>query len=317
MLLRAKIVAIALLLIPYAAAIAQSVSDLIKSPPAPETMDARTLPEDFRAVTLKVSGGTGGMGGWFDVFGPALMFSGGNGPDGPMAQMVDLASVVWTNGQVVRASTGTFLVAYAWAADAGSLSGKKPGDPKLRLQLIREDSIIQITPRPDFTREKLAAIFSEKAHAQQTTNQAKTVSLSNVKQLALGMIMYASDYDDVFPYAQDTKSAFAVIFPYVKNAGIFKSLNPNGGRFLANMAVMGVNGTDILQPAETVLLYDPTPWPDGEVLVAYCDGHAKFVTPETWSQVSKTLRLKLEHQGKPLPPGYWKKINPNVDFGGP
>jgi prepilin-type N-terminal cleavage/methylation domain-containing protein/prepilin-type processing-associated H-X9-DG protein len=55
--------------------------------------------------------------------------------------------------------------------------------------------------------------------------------LSNVKQLALGCLMYASDYDDIFPGLETTNSIngaavypnkwSGLVYPYVKNGQLF------------------------------------------------------------------------------------------------
>ncbi len=51
--------------------------------------------------------------------------------------------------------------------------------------------------------------------------------LSNVKQIALGMLMYANDYDETFPHASNPPATWTPywrtrIYPYVKNAQLFK-----------------------------------------------------------------------------------------------
>ena len=72
----------------------------------------------------------------------------------------------------------------------------------------------------------LFPVFAQaKAAAKQTAN------LSNVKNLALGVLMYSSDADDSFPLAQRTEGTNAAFFglepwqvstqPYIKSWGIF------------------------------------------------------------------------------------------------
>jgi prepilin-type N-terminal cleavage/methylation domain-containing protein/prepilin-type processing-associated H-X9-DG protein len=75
-----------------------------------------------------------------------------------------------------------------------------------------------------------AILFPVFARAREKARQ--TSCLNNVKQLALGMMMYAQDYDEILPrYADracraapaDSRSEwFDVIAPYVKNDQIFK-----------------------------------------------------------------------------------------------
>ncbi len=103
----------------------------------------------------------------------------------------------------------------------------------------------------------------------QPTDQTKT--LINVKQAALTMLMYANDYDDVFPYAQGTKAVQYITFPYLPTASqwkmshpnqpdyqpnSWKTLNPRGGQILYSMGISGVIASSLEQPAISVLLYE-------------------------------------------------------------
>ncbi len=77
-----------------------------------------------------------------------------------------------------------------------------------------------------------AILFPVFARAREKARQ--TSCLSNVKQLALGALMYAQDYDDTFPkhFQQLTPQLFwlDVIQPYVKNVQLARcpSLSTNG-----------------------------------------------------------------------------------------
>jgi hypothetical protein len=243
---------------------------------------------------------------------------GAMGSDARDAQVtMDLFRVSWTNGQVVKTDTGEFLVTYK--IGAAQFRGGVKSSPKLQLNLVRKDAILEIAPRQDITRDTLKDILEGEAQAGGAANDrpgdARPLGLSNHKQSALAMMIYASDYDDVLPYVQDTRSAFALVLPYTKDTAIFKSVNPNGGRMLLNMAVAGVALTEIPEPAETILFYDSTPWPDGTRLVSFADGHAKFVDAQEWHRIERSLRLKLKRHGKPLPPGLDKRLYPGQDFG--
>jgi prepilin-type N-terminal cleavage/methylation domain-containing protein/prepilin-type processing-associated H-X9-DG protein len=68
-----------------------------------------------------------------------------------------------------------------------------------------------------------AILFPVFARARAKAQQAGC--LSNVKQLALGLLMYVSDYDDRFPFAWITSNqgtnALALMYPYVNNLQIY------------------------------------------------------------------------------------------------
>jgi prepilin-type N-terminal cleavage/methylation domain-containing protein len=75
----------------------------------------------------------------------------------------------------------------------------------------------------------LAAILFP-VFAQAKESAKDTSNLSNVKQMGLGILMYATDYDDYFPLAQRLEPSYTAIFgvatwqtesqPYIKNWGI-------------------------------------------------------------------------------------------------
>ncbi|MDR3690254.1 MAG: prepilin-type N-terminal cleavage/methylation domain-containing protein [Fimbriimonas sp.] len=62
--------------------------------------------------------------------------------------------------------------------------------------------------------------------AQAKSAAKNTTDLSGTKELTLGVIMYAGDVDDNYPFAirADWNATWAtVVFPYVKNNGVFRS----------------------------------------------------------------------------------------------
>lgn len=146
------------------------------------------------------------------------------------------------------------------------------------------------------------------ASAQIGHRDPKADTANNLRLLSSGMTMYTLDYDDIFPYAQETKSAFAVMFPYVKSKETFKSYNP-GSTLAFNLSVGGVAMGDIDRPASTVMFYDVKAWPDGTHSVSFCDMRAKDLDSTKWAQASKTLKSRFKHKGKPLPKDYYKKLN--------
>lgn len=147
------------------------------------------------------------------------------------------------------------------------------------------------------------------APAQGPRSQAEsTEALIRLKQLALGTILYATDYDDVFPYLQSTASTKPLLAPYLKNMELFESPTP-GGKFLLNLNVGGVRMGDVEKPAETPLWVERLTEKESRPGVAFVDGHAKLVD-NLDPTLEKALKWKLPRQksSKPLPPGYM--INP-------
>lgn len=98
--------------------------------------------------------------------------------------------------------------------------------------------------------------------AKEAALKAKLVS--NAKQVALAMLMYANDNNDT--YLSKDSSLTNALGPYLKNNSLLDGFN---------YVLGGGNLNDIEQPATTVLGYFDGP---GGRAVAYCDGHVKWVT---------------------------------------
>lgn len=102
-----------------------------------------------------------------------------------------------------------------------------------------------------------AILFPVFAQAKQAAKKA--ASLSNQKQLGLGLLMYATDADDIFPYANPMRGADGVwedsggwwgpgwpfkTQPYLKNFGIFRSPgdeNQTGGGWVRPTMSYAIN----------------------------------------------------------------------------
>jgi prepilin-type processing-associated H-X9-DG protein len=128
-----------------------------------------------------------------------------------------------------------------------------------------------------------AILFPVFAKAREKARQ--TSCLSNVKQLSLGLLMYAQDYDESIPHRRISGAGCSgplpvvnwqqLIYPYVKNTQIFTCpSNPGGGcgSWPANMppstSSYGMNGcgiseqpgalliAQVLRPSELILIGD-------------------------------------------------------------
>jgi prepilin-type N-terminal cleavage/methylation domain-containing protein/prepilin-type processing-associated H-X9-DG protein len=159
-----------------------------------------------------------------------------------------------------------------------------------------------------------AILFPVFARAREKARQASCGS--NVKQLALGMLMYVADYDDTLPMAIGGKpdmslwwSVMELVAPYVKNSQISRCPNdpqgavdlsayPGCGRYsyawnkavFAHLPPFGPQGVivslaQIPYPAETTAFFDG--YQAGYALltshrhndgacVSFLDGHAKW-----------------------------------------
>lgn len=141
---------------------------------------------------------------------------------------------------------------------------------------------------PVFARAKLAA--------------KKTTDLSNIRQIGMGIQMYAADYDD-HSVVKDENTGydwFPPLFPYVKNSDIFRTpaykaldTEPETDYLINGLFAHGASFTEFSAPANQVILSlrlqeteddDYHPWPnDG---TTWDDPSAYFgdegMGPENW-----------------------------------
>lgn len=271
------------------------------------TMNAGELTEDYYPVKLKEAG-TGPLGEYYSQ--SYFLFEGGRSSDSPVLRLLsELLPMSWTKGEEVSIYGQKMLVTYilepSFDKIAELTSGSGIVNLELKLKLMNPMEIVSIEPFPEMNKEKFIQSLNELQENAVKTSPAvaKTTSLNNAKQVATAIIIYQADYDDVFPYVESTKHMQEVTLPYVRTREIYKTLNPNRLADLRyNVGIGGMLGTDIEDPAEVPLVFDPVAWPDGKYLVAFADTHAKFVSPEEWGRLQSKMRPNAKRHGKPVVP---------------
>ncbi len=106
---------------------------------------------------------------------------------------------------------------------------------------------------------------------------------SNLKQYALGILMYTQDYDERYPPMQFPAQVEHRVDPYVKNRALFRC--PTSGMdYLPNPALSYLTLGKVNAPARMVMLRDAKPHTTegGQAgwNVAYADGHVRLVSTE-------------------------------------
>ncbi len=111
---------------------------------------------------------------------------------------------------------------------------------------------------------------------------------SNLKQVALGVMMFSQDHNETFPDATTWETD---VQPYVRDTGLFTC--PSGGgedqSYEMNPALSRANLMQVPNLATTPLVYDAgfsngtPPHPEGW-MVAFADGHCKAVTASEAAQ---------------------------------
>jgi len=114
-----------------------------------------------------------------------------------------------------------------------------------------------------------AILFPVFARARENARRASC--MSNLKQIALGFMMYTQDYDGRFPY-YSSGGEMAFVFPYVKNSQVFRC--PSSGLVDQHDNDMSsYYSTDYGMPAS----YDSSSWPRAVLLVPYNGGSTQLM----------------------------------------
>jgi hypothetical protein len=127
---------------------------------------------------------------------------------------------------------------------------------------------------------------------EQARGKAQNVTcLSNVKQISLGMLMFADDHDEQFPKAEHWVDD---LMPYVKDVKLFKCPEDKSGArssFAMNSALSGKSMAIVMNPASVVMVFEtdkpgenPVGGPEAVLKVprhngnayGFADGHAKI-----------------------------------------
>jgi len=105
----------------------------------------------------------------------------------------------------------------------------------------------------------LLAKFVAPSIGKRESPAARTACLSQVRQMSLGMIMYAADNDDRFPPA--SAGWMDQSLRYTKNQDVFhcpslRSSGPSVFGYAANSKVLGLNQNKAARPADVAMLFE-------------------------------------------------------------
>ncbi len=116
------------------------------------------------------------------------------------------------------------------------------------------------------------------------------VSMSQLRQIGMGVHMWANDNKEGFP-----KSLNDLVPKYLANKNVF--VNPGFVKHAADgidyAYVAGMRSAD---PGSSVLAYEPIPDKNGNRVVGFCDGHVEKVGQQRFEKLLADQRARLKKQ---------------------
>ena len=123
-----------------------------------------------------------------------------------------------------------------------------------------------------------------------TTATTEPASVSNLKQLGLGLMQYVQDWDETLPSMKDAATVKTALLPYVKNEQLF--MQPDTKRpYRPNASLSKRSLASFDNPATMVVLYEDAPEPDNTRAVAFLDGHVKRVPESEWPRLKSASHV--------------------------
>ncbi len=106
-----------------------------------------------------------------------------------------------------------------------------------------------------------------------------TFEISKAKEIDLAVLMFQNDHGDKFPPLNSGAELGKLLKPYFYDNGK-QGLPETVQSYVWNQDLSGKDAYKLSAPAETWLLYSPTPDYRGKYVVGWADGHCEFVTKE-------------------------------------
>lgn len=256
-----------------------------------------------------------------------------------------------TRGETLSAGGETFLIAYrgqinlARMDDATRLSLQNSGQKMeaadgyarflatqtLRLCLLGVRQIGDLSdirafdPAADVIQVEVLSAAKVEALTAQAANER---SVSNLKQVALGLVQYTQDWDDQLPPMRSAQSMAQikadsqlpyeagglatvqrVLFPYIKSVEIF--VHPTTREIYRPNLNLSGRPLGFLEAGEKIVtFYEASPAADGTRAVLYLDGHVKRERETDWAAIraaSDAIAPPLNFKSHP-PVGYYDSV---------
>lgn len=177
-----------------------------------------------------------------------------------------------------------------------------------------EDSIASLSPG-DIWKFKAVVLTDEaknaaldSIHGIVEASDDDTVSKGNLKQIAIGMLQYAQDFDERFPPMADTTILKSSIRPYLATQTVVNGLpiwkpfsnskvdslfiDPETEQqYIPNSWLSHRSLLSLSNPAGVAAVYGPSLDNRGLRAVAFADGHVDFIDQNGWTEVKRNSHL--------------------------
>jgi hypothetical protein len=213
----------------------------------------------------------------------------------------------YTKGQTVSVMSETFVVTYRVQSKVNLQAMMQRPTPPAPAKLTPEttlglsllnlrtvSSIDDIRPfdlKQEIAESEKAATEAEEAGAEVESGAGgEAGSLSNLKQMALAVVMYAQDSDEVLPPLKTIDAAKEALSPYVRDESIFTQPDTDQP-YKTNPVLSGKKLAHITDRADMILFYEAKPAEDGTRGASFLDGHAKRLSADEWERYKKISKI--------------------------
>ncbi len=263
-----------LLTLPAPAALAQSsdFTSAVSGTSRPLTLKIKDLDATWRQMSISKTSG-------LDV----LTLLGGRGAAPSLDQY-------YTQGETTVIGGETYLIAYRYALKLSDLAESANTPPQVTPDTTISLSLINVRQIASLDGIQPFAPISAAQVQAQTSENAENQSLTNLKQLGLGITQYVQDYDEKFPPMQSIAIAKKAIYPYVKSDAIFQHPATHEP-YRPNTSLSGHSLAEIEAPASTVAYYEASAATDGLRAVLFTDGHVQRLPDAEWRRLLAASHL--------------------------
>ncbi len=112
----------------------------------------------------------------------------------------------------------------------------------------------------------------------------RVTSMSNLRQLATAVSLYAQDHNETLPQLTSAKDLQTALGDLIGSDSIF--LHPASKKpYVVNTRLSKRTLASIAHPELVIIFYDPVPDAAGFRCAAFVDGHVEYLSPEAWTKM--------------------------------